>query len=524
MRFDKEIYQTYRKIHNLLTITENGSRILNPEYREFDGVYAEVASALDQMSAPLRVAVAGYMKAGKSTLLNAIMQKKMLCTGALITTYTPTWFKYGAKESLELVFKDGTHQTEIPLEDLEKWTSIKRRDENPQMDDVLYVIIYCPNEILKEIELIDTPGLFSPEEKDSERTIRLLGLNGISDANKLNQQQVSMADAIIYAFSSNFKECDLSAVKSFTSTPINAIAVFTKIEQSYWDIISGDPEVSPMQRMQGTIERCTRELKNEIYCILPVVSIIVEGFVSLTDNDWRALCSIAQEPMESVTRALFSASFFVKTPLGETTGEERGRLYQILDKYGIYCIAKAIQDGMDRDSMLDHLYQVSGIEVIVDKMKSHFGMRSFSIKTEATLSRIENRLQKIRFSQGASRSSQMMGLQIEQQIAEVRKSRAFAQLQLLRTFYEEKLRFPTEEDNESFLKLMGENGNGTAARLGLEEQVTMEELYCVVKKLHDRWSFLANDFTLEREVCAAAQVVLDSVSELRYHIEMLVAF
>jgi len=522
MRFDKEIFQLYHQMELLLTVKDQGGQVLNPDYPELYGVLGEIRQTIASFSEPLRVAVAGYMKAGKSTLLNGIMQRKALCTGNLICTYTPTWFKYAPEESLALVFKDGTIQKGLSLSELERWTSIEYRTENPRMNDVEYLILYYPSELLKRIELIDTPGLFSPEEEDSKRTIQLLGLGGLEETQALNSLQVSKADAVIYAFSANFKENDLHALDSFTTTPINAIGVFTKLDQSYWDSME-HPE-DPAQRMAPVIQRNAAELKDRLYCILPVTGIVAEGYSAMTPECWNALISIAREPEEALSAALISAARFVRTSLGSTTPQQRTELIQIFGAYGIYCAAQGIRSGLNREQLGPYLYRRSGIEALVEKLESHFGTRSFIIKTEAALGRIEAKLHKIEYDSRTSRQTRQVCSQITREIEEVRNSETFSQLELLRQFYEGGLRFPSESLNQSFLSLMGERGNSASARLGLSDDASVEVLLNRIRELHEQWSGLRNDFTLSRNTEAALEVVWNSIGELRYHIEMLAAY
>lgn len=522
MRFDKEIGQIYRRIQSLLTIRNGGQKELKQEYQEFAGVLAEAESALSQRSAPMRVAIAGYMKAGKSTLMNAILKKKIVLTGVEITTYTPTWFRYAEKESMELVFENGKHVKNLAPEDLAKWTSIESLSSNSEQDKVLYVILYYPNEILKQIELIDTPGLFSPEEKDSERSVRFLGFHSVSEANEAGQNQVSMADAIVYVFSSNFKESDLWAVKTFTSTPINAIAVFTKLEQSFWDPL--EHQKSPFDTIRDAVKRNETNLKDELYCIIPVVAKMAEGFSLVTDEDWEQLSMLAKVPTEKLTAHLFSQKIFEQTEFEGTTKAGRFRLYDLLDRYGIYCAVQGIRNSVSREEMPDYIYSQSGIDSLVIKLKEHFGLRSFIIKTEAAFSRIQRKIDKIKYHPACSFTSKKMCVQLEQVLEKGRGLRDYQELNLLRLFYEGKLRFPQPDDNEEFLRLLGEKGNGAAGKLGLRPDAPLEELYQKVVAVYEHWSCLANDTAMNRAECFAAQAILDSVGDMRYHIEMLLQF
>ena len=79
-----------------------------------------------RLETPLRVAVVGIMKAGKSTFMNALMGADILCTGDLETTYTVCWFRYGEQPKLTICFRNGEEQ-EAPIADLERWSGPMRR-------------------------------------------------------------------------------------------------------------------------------------------------------------------------------------------------------------------------------------------------------------------------------------------------------------------------------------------------------------------------------------------------------------
>lgn len=522
MRFDQQTSQTYIDIQKLLTVKEGDRLVLNPAYEDCRRILAETEEALKRLKEPIRVALAGYMKAGKSTLMNAIIGKKLAYTGTKITTYTPTHFRYNEKASIELVFRDGSRRAGLDIGALEDWTTVDEKKRHPEMEELDCVILYYPHEFLKEIELIDTPGLFSPIGDDSERTIRALGLKNLDEANRIGQEQVSVADAIIYAFSANFKDNDLNAVRAFTSTPINAIAVFTKIEQSYWSLSA--PDKSPLDTMRPVIRRHEAELKNDLFRILPVTAILAEGAASLENEDWDALRALASGDFSVVRKSLYSPQYFLKVPSGDVSTERRERLLRLLDRYGIYCAVRAIRDGVGRDELAEHLKNLSGVEALVEQIRSHFGVRSFAIKTEAAFGRIEREIQRVQYSQNVSPTSRMACQQIRQRLKEARNSRAFIELNLLRDYYEEKLRFPTESDNEAFLCLMGERGNHAAVRAGLRESASVDEILTALENLYRRWSEISYDYTLARTVRLAAENVRESVNELLYHAEMLSSF
>ena len=62
---------------------------------------------LDRIDAPLRVAIAGKVKAGKSTLLNAMIGEMVAATDAAECTKLVTWYQYAPAPRLTLYPKLG---------------------------------------------------------------------------------------------------------------------------------------------------------------------------------------------------------------------------------------------------------------------------------------------------------------------------------------------------------------------------------------------------------------------------------
>ena len=54
------------------------------------------AEVVDRLEGPLRVAIAGRVKAGKSTLLNALLGEQLAPTDAGECTTIATWYRHGA--------------------------------------------------------------------------------------------------------------------------------------------------------------------------------------------------------------------------------------------------------------------------------------------------------------------------------------------------------------------------------------------------------------------------------------------
>ena len=111
-----------------------------------------------------RVAVVGEFKRGKSSLINALLERDVLPADVLPTTATFNRVVYGDVPLAYLVLKDGS-RVEIPIDALsEHITKLSEASaENARRIEeavVAFPSMFCKN----DVELIDTPGLNDDEE------------------------------------------------------------------------------------------------------------------------------------------------------------------------------------------------------------------------------------------------------------------------------------------------------------------------------------------------------------------------
>lgn len=484
----------------------------------------EIDFMRNRLTQPLKVAVVGFMKAGKSTLMNAILKEKVLFTGNVETTYTVSWFKYGEYKSLTIVMKDGS-EINAPFEDLEKWTVRSRLDINPLMDKARYIIIYYPNEILKTMELIDTPGLFSSYGKDSANTLDFLGLQ---EADKVTSEEAALADAIIYSFSRGVQGKDAEVLDAFSGTdetassPINAVGIFTRTDM-FWDCVQ-NPHVKPLETVAPVVDAYKAKLKKLLYNILPISAKLVESAAEMTDETWSIFMKLAAVDEEILLEYLMDASAFATEETDELPVNTKDRAYilNLFTQYGIYAVTEAIKQGIGRSQIIDHLYELSGVKKVSNLILQHFGNRAYLIKLNYVLSRIERACRRLKHQHTENRQIFHICERILEEIEQIRMDeQAFKELEILQSFYNGEIKFYNKENETQLLQITGEYGSHCEARLGAPNGTSIKELKKLAYERTKYWNDMTYDYGIPRQVSDAAKVVVRSCENLHYYLEML---
>jgi len=174
---------------------------------------------------PMEIAIVGQFSSGKSTFLNALLSKDILPVGITPVTSKVNFLNYGKEYKLKITYYSGA-QEYVPIEDISKFTDQR---ENSLLD-IKYLSIYAPIEILKTISFVDTPGLNSQSQDDTNTTKNILRdvggiiwLSLIDNAGKLSESQ------ILEEFIPLFKDkslCVLNQKDKFTNEQVNTTSQY----------------------------------------------------------------------------------------------------------------------------------------------------------------------------------------------------------------------------------------------------------------------------------------------------------
>jgi predicted GTPase len=128
---------------------------------------AQLEQALDRLEHErVNLVVVGEFKRGKSTLINALLGRRLLPTGVVPLTSIVTLVRNGERERLIVRLLDG-RELERPLDELRSFVTESENPGNEKGVDI--VVAELPHPLLASgLQLVDTPGLGSVHAHNSE--------------------------------------------------------------------------------------------------------------------------------------------------------------------------------------------------------------------------------------------------------------------------------------------------------------------------------------------------------------------
>src|SRR6185312_16686000 len=189
----------------------------------------------DRLGEPLRVAIAGRLKAGKSTLVNALIGRRVAPTEVGECTRLVTQFRYGTSDRVDVVRRNGTRAS-LPLDEA---GMIPQRLGVPR-GEIAYVDVTLTSDHLRDLTVIDTPGLARANTAVSAQAQRFLFNEAPldDDLDEDSARALSGSEAIIYVFTQSVREDDVQALEAFrsmsarlSSNPINSLGLFNKVDK-----------------------------------------------------------------------------------------------------------------------------------------------------------------------------------------------------------------------------------------------------------------------------------------------------
>ncbi len=183
---------------------------------------------VSSMDSPFRIAVYGYMKRGKSSLINALIGQKLTVTGTEETTATVNHITHAptaACSEFTAYWKNSPPQR-FELQKLSEWSG-KDAEVEEKVRNLNYLEFYSDSPLVQQMNIIDTPGIGSGA--DFHEAVARQFLSG------------GNTDALIYVFGSVVRQEDVQALNRFRELSLqgydayNCMGVLHLWDDMYWN-------------------------------------------------------------------------------------------------------------------------------------------------------------------------------------------------------------------------------------------------------------------------------------------------
>ncbi|MEZ3591340.1 MAG: dynamin family protein [Muribaculaceae bacterium] len=440
---------------------------------------------------PMQLAIIGKISSSKSTLVNAILgHPEVVRTGQMEETFNVSWLKYGDSDSdINVIFKDGRISS-VPREQWAKWAS--HQEKNVLKEQVKYIEVFYNHEILKDINIIDTPGLDALSQIDSKNTILFL--------------KEVQPDAVVMLFTKSIAESTLSVLQDFQNvgtgdfnlSALNAIGVLSKAD-TIWSAMEPEKDIISIGNrvIKTTLYDKYPEVRKSLFSILPVSSLIGLSSFTINDSDYSSLKALSLVDDTILLEMLSSPDFFFDEEYSiDVESTERQRLYNKFGLYGIYIIIESLRRNEDANVVFlsDVLKEKSGFGKFLLTVQSHFGKRSTLIKSQSILQRILNEINKAKqIHVGVEYNAIAQAENLI--VAALLSLHEYKEWEYLAKYYGGNLELTVDEADE-FIALCGERGYSASERLRCDNTRTPSQLVEIATGRALYWQKQYNIFSI----------------------------
>ncbi|WP_448852297.1 GTPase [Corynebacterium sp. 335C] len=214
------------------------------------------------LESPPRVVIVGRLKAGKSTLVNALTGSKVAATASLECTNAVAVYRNGSPARAEVVGLDGRRERRDLVGGM--LTDLGRPAE-----EVAYVDRFLPSRALEGISLIDTPGLATLTTANADATGRAL-IDGYDQTRGASVD----ADAVVFLFDTAPRRDELDFLGRLGFTPLNAVGVLSRADGF------GEGAMGAADPLDAAAAHCagmSRDLASSVRRVVPLAGLLAES-------------------------------------------------------------------------------------------------------------------------------------------------------------------------------------------------------------------------------------------------------
>ena len=426
----------------------------DPAYRQRPDIVGQLDRIGARLNEPIRIALAGTLKSGKSTLVNALVGECIAPTDATEATRIVTWFRHGPTPRATANHVGG-RRSNVPIVRTADGTGgLTFEFETLHPDDVADIDVEWPAEELTAATIIDTPGTSSLTPDVSARTLRLL----------VPPDGVPRVDAVVFLLRT-LNAADIALLKQIgdlvggSAGALGMIGVASRADEI------GAGRIDAMLSANDVATRFTSELDRTGICqaVVPVSGLLALTARTLRQSEFAALQKLTGVEPAALNTAMLSADRFVRDD--PTLPVDSATRAQLLDRFGMFGLRISLallRAGVDdADSLAADLLERSGLVALREVIDQHFAQRSDQLKSHTALVALRRFVQR-----HPTPATPRILADIEPLLAD---THAFEELRLLSQLRSRPTTL-TEDEMASLRRIIGGSGTAAASRLGLSAE------------------------------------------------------
>lgn len=325
------------------------------------------------MQTPPTILVSGRMKAGKSTLINALVRQKIAETAILECTNAVTVYTKGAPERIENV----SLASRGALHSAQSAQSVADLDGRVKVH-------YLPSQALSQLNFVDTPGLGTVDAANHQI------VDGLRELTRVPWNQHGTAiDGLIYVFDSTLRDDEIAHIRSLGFTTLSSVGVLSRADDF------GAGAFGPSDPIEAARNRAT-ELSNDysryFSSVLAVSGLMAESAETgaITEPLARVLSSL-----DTVARDTLMHELETDFP-NCVSANSRNKLLEVLGSYGVLEGRNSASGGAVQ--LQRFLRQASGI----DSLAGHLGESITFATALSRCSHVQEKLKDLAFACNAA--------------------------------------------------------------------------------------------------------------------------
>jgi energy-coupling factor transporter ATP-binding protein EcfA2 len=457
----------------------------------------EIANWLEE---PLRVALAGRVGTGKSTLLNALLGQELAPTGTRECTTVATWYRNAPTCAITLYPRQGKPR---PLEFAATGAAAAVKLAGIAIDTVDHLVVDWPAPELRTMTLIDLPGTDACEVNGAARSLALLAPTW---------HGIPSVDAIVYVMRHPHAS-DLRFLQDVTDDPrwrgaVGVVEVLSRADEV------GQARPGALGSAEWISAKFRRNDRMRQLCrtALPVSPLLAASGATLCQPEYEAFRQLSALGKSDLDALVQNADQFAHADqVGAPDATKRAALLARFGFSGVRLAIESIRSGQVSDvgELSDALVRQGGIQPLRDLLGTKLTADANTVKARSALLAVEEVANRL-----PATDPYREVLRYEAERIRV-GSHEFAEITLIDQLHRGGPALPGK-DLAVAERLLGADGTESCSRLGLPPDADPSAIQQAAAVSLRRWQQLAESPVRSRETVEACRTLIRTCEGLMH--------